>query len=841
MRHLLGSAFGFGVCVAAAFNATGAEPTTPKTPSAVIHTYNSKTDEFFALALRADEALEEVKQHVLLVDTSASQTGRYRDLTISSVESILKALPSNHRVQIFVVDTEVQALTSGFVGASSSQAADAIAALRSRTPLGAANLDSALVKVTASLPGNQATSLVYVGDGLSTAGLISADRLRSFVTDFRNRQISVHALLLGPSLDTQLPGLLVNHTGGTFAVLADTAAHDVGIAMQSAPIYVTNIHLNSTACEISSESTIALRQDRHTLVYGKGDCPESLIVTGQLSSGKKASWSIDANQIVTAGPEVKALYARSESSKALNNQFVGLSGLKQAASDLAEVVQSSTTAAVRLHQLGRDQEALVVAKRAAALDDNNIQLTSLMTTLQQDSADDRMGAPSSAEDGPLSNAETRIQILTQKLSLEVNAAIDQARKASVEFPDYAESLLKDILSTVRDSADINPEVRDELERRVISAIGSVQSEVEKNRLIQRQLAERQAVVEAQRKLLTETELEEERLQTLIDQVRGLLNQARKGDANAYEDAEEVSRTALSLKPGNGTATGALVLSEAAGQLDKAYKLVNLRHDRFLETLYQVELSHVPFPDEPPVLYPPADVWRALTLTRKPKYESVDLRTEQPTETWLNRMLKEPVPPLSYPGDVSLKEILDAIADHYTNTYGSSGGGTGSDFRMTIVPDYAELELEGITSLEDVTVRDIEFRGMLLKNALKLIFKQTTDPALTYMIRDEVMLVTTVDAAEADENLITRVYPMGDLVIPPSLHLQLGGAGGGGLGGGGGFGGGGGLGGGGGFGGGGGGLGGGGQGGFGGGGGFGSVAPENPDAVSNASVNNLKKK
>ncbi|MCA9108224.1 MAG: hypothetical protein KDA83_22665, partial [Planctomycetales bacterium] len=154
-----------------------------------------------------------------------------------------------------------------------------------------------------------------------------------------------------------------------------------------------------------------------------------------------------------------------------------------------------------------------------------------------------------------------------------------------------------------------------------------------------------------------------------------------------------------------------------------------------------------------------------------------------------------------------------------------------------------LELEGITSLEDVTVKDIEFSGMLLKNALKLIFDQTADPELTYMIRNEVILVTTRDAAEADENLITRVYPMGDLVIPPSLHLQLGGGGGGGGGlGGGGLGGGQG---GGGFGGGQGGFGGGGgQGGFGGGGGFGSVPPEmlsNPNAISNDAINNVKKK
>jgi hypothetical protein len=303
-----------------------------------------------------------------------------------------------------------------------------------------------------------------------------------------------------------------------------------------------------------------------------------------------------------------------------------------------------------------------------------------------------------------------------------------------------------------------------------------------------------------------------------------------------------------MTPGDGTATAALVVSESAGQLDKAYKLVNLRHDRFLETLYQVELSHVPFPDEPPVLYPPADVWRALTLTRKKKYESVDLRSEKPAEKWLRDMLDEPVPELEYQGEVSLKEILDQISEYYTNTYGATGGGgAGADYRMTIIPDFKEIELAGVTSLEDVMIKDISLRGITLRNALELIFSQTEDPELTYMIRNEVMLITTVEFAESDENLITRVYPVGDLTIDPSIR-PAGGGGQGGFGGGGqgGFGGGGQ----GGFGGGGqGGFGGGGQGGFGGGGGFGSIPPEmlNPapaagdSGISNDAIQQLKKK
>ncbi|MFN8707589.1 MAG: hypothetical protein ACK50J_12980, partial [Planctomyces sp.] len=165
----------------------------------------------------------------------------------------------------------------------------------------------------------------------------------------------------------------------------------------------------------------------------------------------------------------------------------------------------------------------------------------------------------------------------------------------------------------------------------------------------------------------------------------------------------------------------------------------------LETLYQVELSHVPFPDEPPVLYPPADVWRALTLSRKKRYDRVDTRTEEPVESWLYEMLEEPIPPLDFQGQVSLKEVLDQISEHFTNTYGNEGAGTGADFRMTIVPDRKSLEIDGAT-YEDVQVQDIVYSGIKLKNLLTLLFGQTTEPELTYMIRNEVLQITTKTSA-----------------------------------------------------------------------------------------------
>src|SRR5207248_6498552 len=52
------------------------------------------------------------------------------------------------------------------------------------------------------------------------------------------------------------------------------------------------------------------------------------------------------------------------------------------------------------------------------------------------------------------------------------------------------------------------------------------------------------------------------------------------------------------------------------------------------------------------------------------------------------------------------------------------------------------------------------KGVTLKSALKLILH---DLGLAYIVRDEVLLITSKE--EADTYLVTKVYPVGDLVVP----------------------------------------------------------------------------
>lgn len=773
---------------------------------------------YFAMAIRPTMKSSHIKRHVVLVDTSASQVGTVRESSLRGVQELLKALPATNTVRLCAVDVECLPLTDEFVAVHGKEAQQALEQLNLRTPLGTTDLDAALSEIIAMCDTEHPTSVLYIGDGFSS-NRISERRLREIVKQLSKRRVSVHSAVLGPKTTTELPGILANLTGGTVRRIARgneaEQARQLAGSLELAPKTASSFMADGHPVETVGSQHAFLRTDRHTVLLGRGDVADFQRLTCTTSDGERLTWLAAQRESSTGGAELVQLVDLADSSKGLNVTVADVRLLDEASDDFRQAVSSSIRQAKFLARNGHAHQARVMLNAVADLDDTNTEVKTILTGLLSQPADEdntNLSAPPPGNNGaldgldegtgqgtsPLADVAANVRLQSQILTAETNAIIDQANARSAEDPEYATSLLKGILETIEASADISPDVRIELKRRVIAAIGDVKSRREIDALRRKQVARDQAVKEAQERLLRDESIAEKRLGIQIEKIRGLLERGRRGDREAFEDAEYESRITLDQKPGSGPATQALVMSEALGQLDKAYNLVNLRHDRFLEVLYQVELSHVPFPDEPPIQYPPADVWRALTLTRKPRYESTDLRTEAPVEKWLRQMLDKPVRNLDFPGDTPLSEILDTIESYFTATYGAGVGAGGTDFKMTIYPDQGELSLEQVTSLEDVTITDIAFDGMSLRNALKLIFDQTEDDTkspvpLTYVIQNEVMMITTKDKAESADNLVTRVYPVADLVISPSAAQQLGGGGGlggGGLGGGGQFGGGG---------------------------------------------------
>lgn len=127
-------------------------------------------------------------------------------------------------------------------------------------------------------------------------------------------------------------------------------------------------------------------------------------------------------------------------------------------------------------------------------------------------------------------------------------------------------------------------------------------------------------------------------------------------------------------------------------------------------------------------------------------------TEQ--EKRLHDLMEQPCPELDFPGDTPLTEILGTLADAISSTPGTPP--------VPVVVDHAELSEEGVDSLEDVVIRDLQLRNITLEHALDLIMEQTAEPELSYVIRKDVLLITT-DWAMQQEYLLTRTYHVGSLL------------------------------------------------------------------------------
>jgi len=231
-------------------------------------------------------------------------------------------------------------------------------------------------------------------------------------------------------------------------------------------------------------------------------------------------------------------------------------------------------------------------------------------------------------------------VRAERLEREVLRTIEAANRESSRDPDAALTELKRTLTAIMGASDIDPDVRDKLRARVQAAFDQLlvkKQQLDSNRI---QLVEKNAAQQARDLAVDQLVQRDEQIEQMIDKVRSLMAEGFIGNADAFERAEEVARATFELAPYSGVANAAIWDTEAAGQLDKAMRLRYLRYDKLLATLQQVELSHVPFPGEPPLLYPAPEVWKALS-ERRQKWRSVDLVRYNKTEEKIRRALSQP--------------------------------------------------------------------------------------------------------------------------------------------------------------------------------------------------------
>ena len=865
-----------GTCLAIALLTTWNLSLVRAEDSARMVTYQAEGQTYYALSLVPEFAPSKNSSAsiVVMFDTSASQQGAYRSSALAALDSMLSSLRPEDQVELLGVDLGVRAFTDGPVSVESKELQVAVNQLKEQVPLGSTDMASALKAAAQRLSNasSQHRQIIYIGDGISATNLLDTATLNEVLGDLRNARATVTSYAIGPKMDGQLLAVLANHTGGNLYVQPEMVWQDETQDISDERAQAENIRNARIAGKQMAQSTTAsvlwptsldysvelgqtypavmppLRSDRDTILVGatKDALPAEVDLSieadgpnGQvtLSWNPTPEFSLDDHGFLV---EVVGV-ARSDEGVSLPT--VGSAGLAEAARLVGARMDQLTELAERAVSVGDHQAAVRIAKAVLRSDPSNVRAQTIQhvsegepvdpTEVRKDISDSdgvRVAqvegevlilegdlAPVTvvepqetlleevARDGVfLDQVERERRVFAEMLSKEVQNAVVEARDTMSSDPQSVMQNLKVVLDGVQRASDLDAAKRAELVDKLRTTLKEAGYQVtlkdERDREREEELAASQA-----RKLLNE------RLTRRIEREKQLLARFNAlVDDQQYLEAEEVALIVEEIDPEGVTPRVATLWSrhKRAHYLQDVARTA--RHKAFFDTMYQVELSMIPFPDSPPIIYPDADVWEELTNRRK-KYASVDLSARSKSEERIDSVLREPLKvPLQH-DEEPLNEVMRQIQDEYD---------------IPIVFDNAALDQLAISPETEVTV---DLRSISLRSAMNLMLKQPGLEDLTYVLDQEVLLITTIE--KANETLKVKVYPVADLVLP-IINLGGLGGGGGGLGGGGlGGGGGGGLGGGGLGGGGGGGLGGGG----GGGGGFFNVADDEP-AENNAKSN-----
>jgi hypothetical protein len=796
--------FGFAAFAVGSVGVWGADPVP------FVRTFDAPDGETYysiSVQIEAPAAKALARDHVVLVDTSASQVGEYRRQTADVLRGLLQSLPATDRVQVLAVDLQTAPLTDGFV-APASAVNSAIANFDARFPAGATNLLNGLTTARDLIAVDRSASIIYLGDGMSAAHLLSPTEIDTLVDSLRERRIPVNGIAIGSNKDVRLLGTFAQQTGGLVLIDdwrndADVTPAQKGAELAAAAIatvvYPTEI---TTDLELLPDEPLPLRGDVATVFVGRGDVAgQTLTLSGD---GQTHAWTLPAPQSSDGNTFLFGLHQQAAAFPQNGTGLAGDTVIAFAQNAFEDQITALEAAGIQALRDGELEEAQRIGFAIRSVDPGNVRAVGLINGAFEKSKDGDVvffddaiapdpdapavddAAPAgddsiAPETDPAASAnvadpavdagaatpglENRVappagqSLITGARALQgaraqkLQQQLDEVKQAANEIlrvdPEQALGMLDSLRNQIKSATDISPEAREQMLRELTSFQQYVRNQAAQRLSEIHDLQIKQRTQEQQQRLIEYATLQDEKMDQLVERVRTLLVDFYEGDDNAAEEAEMVGRLIVNLRPGNPYGVSTVMVSEAAGQLRKAMRLRALRADRYLETLYQVELSHVPFPDEPPVRYPPAEVWQALTERRK-KWASVDLKQNNPNEQRIYEALDKKVDMEFI--DTELGQAITFISDRY---------------QIPIIPDETRLTEFGVGLDQPI---NLVISGITLRSALKLMLEQHD---LTYIIEDEVMKVTTSEYANG--LLQTRVYPVADLVIP--IQPILGGFGG----------------------------------------------------------------
>ena len=442
--------------------------------------------------------------HVLLVDTSASQVGEHRQQALAVAKAFVDSLPDGHRVAVYAVDLQTQPLTEGFVPVRGAETGAALAKLDRRLPLGATNLSQALRRALADMEAGESSSILYIGDGMSAANLLPAEEFQILAQELKGRKVPVHSYAVGPRTDLQLLGALALQTGGYLQydmanerLDAPSRVGELLAQAVTAPIYYPqSVTIEPAGLSVLPQQALPMRADRSTVYLAKGRLTDGVTVKVS-GGGASETLSVPSSDFEGGQTFLRNHYQQAEKTGGMSVAYAGNRLLRTAQSAFDNQVAAMVAAgerAVTALEYDKAEEIGLAIKNA---DPKNAGAQVLLAAARKGQARTRTVAfqqnPPSLLDNPdvqklgqpepidqslppaapgtglIPTVEQEMAIKTQRLTLEVNRAIEQANNLALTSPDEALETLKFALAkAVQDATDVIPESRAQLLRRVRS-------------------------------------------------------------------------------------------------------------------------------------------------------------------------------------------------------------------------------------------------------------------------------------------------------------------------------------------------------------------------------------
>ena len=736
-------------------------------PKGTMSTYHTPEGEiFFAAQLEAGLSTDPTQGRdvVVLFDTSASQVGAYRTDAITALNKFLQSLGPKDRVKLVAVDLNATNLTDDFVAPTGAEMRLAKDKLSRRIPLGSTDMAAVMTAAADAFmmeEGNPRAA-VYIGDGMTRANILTTAQFAGTCRGLVERRISFYSYVIGPSQGIHLLAALANHTGGMLIADSDdpSSAARAGLNLvhwvHGTVAWPTDVAYSAGITEVLPASFPPLRSDRESILVGKlaDRNPQTIELTADVA-GESQSLKFDllpgnSNPDVAFLPK---LVGAVRADGGMNLPTVGKEGLVEAGKAMLRGAESLAQLGRLALSTGDKTGADKLAGAALEIDPGNPSARALSGAAGGGAglnSDLTLGPTAGPGFAPADDLLSRVEeerfiletvvdtdrVIQEQIEMMVNRGLEDARKKMGADSASAAEELKLLLEQVEKSPRLESAVRMRLRSTIEEAIRTANQLAiaeSANRIAeQERIAAIQERERIDRGLLRRTE----KLKELAARFNSLMDEGRYVEAQ-----DQVAEEVRTMLPNEPAAEAMVWWSRNRGNVVQMAILREVRHRKFVDALFQVEKAHVPFPDEPPIVYPDPEVWEDLTIRRK-TYASVDLATRGTAEQRIFEELDKETH-LEF-NETPLADVVGYLKDLH---------------EIEIQLDTRALDGVGIGSDTPITR---ELRGVSLRSALRLMLK---DLDLTYVVKDEVLQITTPEEAEA--NLVTKVYPVGDLVLPIS--------------------------------------------------------------------------